>query len=237
MFETLKDAKKLGATVASAGALALGVGATTAEAAPAASQEAVAASTNPEHQQSLEELTQQSTQRLLEGKPINFYRGSVEIVNTDTHQQKANIENPIIIYRNGASAENLDFAADHPRSKYWAIGYIERDNQPSSPGSVGAGNLGHGNLVLLPFNNNGNNFIFHKQESKVPLKGPTIDLVQFNRLKGGGLDLNQPMDLESNALYDFEQHPLPVGELMGPGGKGYDPSALGGKGGDSSANH
>jgi hypothetical protein len=226
MFETLKDAKKLGATVASAGALALGVGATTAEAAPAAGQEAVATATNPEHQQSLEELTKQSTQRLLEGKPINYYRGVVEIVDTNTHQQKANIENPIIIYRNGASAENSDFAASHPRSKYWAVGYIQKNTE---------GNLGNGNLVLLPFNGAGNNMVFHKQESKVPLKGDTIDLVEYMQLKGGGLDLDHPLDMQSLPLHDGPEAPLQVGELIGPGGKGYDPSALGGKGGDPNA--
>lgn len=239
MFEGLKDAKKLGASVAAAGALAVGVGTTTAEAAPITNQDAIATATVPEYRESIQDLTAQSVERLKAGEPINFYRGVVEIVDTNTNTQKVQIENPIIIYRNGATAENSDFAAGHPRSKFWAIGYIERDNQPSSPDSVGAGNLGHGNLVLLPYNNNGNNFIFHKQESKVPLKGPAIDLVQFNRLKGGGLDLNQPLDSQTNALYDFEQHPLPVGELVGPGGKGFDPNAPGieGKGGGPSANH
>jgi hypothetical protein len=217
MLETLKDPRKLGATVATAGALALGLGATTAEAAPSASQDNVPEAVNPSHSESIDELTTESVGRLLDGKPINFYHGLVEIVDTNTHKQKAQIENPIIIYRT-SPAKNLQFAAQHPRSKYWAIGYIQRD--------VEKGNLGNGNLVLLPFNNGGNNFVFHQGTSKVEADTPVVDTVGFVPLKGGGLNFNAPVDSQTTPLYDYEHQPLSVGQIVGPGGKGGDPTQI-----------
>jgi hypothetical protein len=80
MLESLKDTKKLGATVAAAGALAMGVGASKAEAAPAVPKQAAAAEIAPSHAVSLEELTAQSVERLLSNQPINYYRGHLEIL-------------------------------------------------------------------------------------------------------------------------------------------------------------
>jgi hypothetical protein len=102
----------------------------------------------------------------------------------------------------------MNFAATHPRSKFWSVGYIKRD--------VKGGNLGSANLVLLPFNSGGNNIVFYKESSKVPLKGSPIDLVQFMPLKEAGVDVGDPLDANWNELFDGQNH-LPVAQMVAPG--------------------
>lgn len=180
-------------------------GATEAKAAPSHPTNQPEAATlldnQPEHRLSLEEVTAQTLESLKSGQEVNYYRGWVNIEEHGTDNVKFAIQNPFIIYRSGAAPDKLDFAANHPRSKYWAIGYIQRGTK---------GNLGDNNLVLLPFNSNGNNFIFNKERSKAPDPKSAIDLVKFHGNSDGSLDLAQPFNIEDQPIVDYDGHPAAI---------------------------
>lgn len=211
MKERYGHVKKAGAAVAAAGTLALGIGAAEAHAAQPLGKQPVPelSANNPEHRLSIEEATQQAVEFILAGKGVNFYRGSVDIYDAKSGNEKVCINMPIAIYREGITAKQLGFATEHPGSKYWAIGYIQRGVP---------GNLGKDNLVLLSYDMNDSRFVFHPEDTKVPLKGPTLDIAKFELLKGGGVDVSLALDSEDNLLYDGASH-LQVGQLQPPAGE------------------
>lgn len=212
MSEKLKKVSKV--TISSAAAIAAGMLTTgKANAAPEhpISHDKVEM-TQPDHRVSMEDIEYWEQEKLDNGQDLNFYRGTVEIVRPNG--EKVFILNPIPAYRYGTDDTNQEkFALNHPRSKFWAIGYIVPGVEP------GQNKGGPTQIRMLPFNNNGNNIRFHGEPHQdAAVSGvPEVDAVRFNKDSIGNPDLSNPLGVSGKTLTEGYKGPvLEIGKMFAP---------------------
>lgn len=179
--------------------VALMAGAGQAKAAPEQSHQQIAfeAIQNSDQRVPIAELTAQTQEKLNKCQDNYFLRGSVVIVDRETGKSKLSIKNPVLAPRNWI-AKKSDW--DHLRSGYWAIGYMTRPKE---------GEEGGPKVVILPVNNNGNNFVFNVKKTDPNI--PAIDVFKCNLGPTGRPDITHPLNVIGEPINDPSGHPLEIG--------------------------
>lgn len=196
---------------ATAAAATLGIGEARAVSQEPATDSEPEIAQQADRRQSMEAVNHWANEHLRAGEDLNFWRGSVTI--SHKNGDKMSIVNPIVAFRYGTtSPKEHDFALRHPRSGNWAIGYVipaKSDGVKSQPARV----------VLLPFNNGGNNFQFYPDNPRVTPVGdhPSVDVVRFRLDENGEPDLSQPTDHFGKPLLDdATEQPMTIGRAQSP---------------------